>query len=153
MSVNKLNPEKIQILDFKIIEGKIESPFEFEVADVKGYNFSVDFETAFNIEDKLVKADFKVSVETLSDNKDVIRAEGKFHFVYIFGIENIHDLITTENKDKSSKFTVFPLISSATKSTTDPRLTARETRPSEISIPFTLIPSSTSAIPFTSLIS
>lgn len=106
MSGNKLKPEKIQILDFKIIEGRIESPFEFDIEKVTGHNFHVDFETAFNVENKLVKADFKVSVATLSEDKKSLEAKGEFHFVFVFTIENMEELVKINQKDKPPKISV-----------------------------------------------
>ena len=53
MSANMLQPEKIEIVDFKIIKGQINSPFDFEIEKVEGHTFNVDFELGFNLEDKL----------------------------------------------------------------------------------------------------
>lgn len=113
MSGNKLIPEKIQILNFKIIKGKIESPFEFDTEKVTGHNFNVDFETAFNVEDKLVKADFKVSVETLSEEKNILEAKGEFHFVFIFNVENMEDLVKTTHHNKTPKITIHGSLGNA----------------------------------------
>ena len=70
MSANLLQPEKIEIVDFKIIKGQINSPFDFEEEKVQGHNFNVNFELGFNIPDKLIKADFSVNVETKSEKED-----------------------------------------------------------------------------------
>ena len=106
MSVSPLVPEKIKILDFKIIKGEIESPFDFDVSEVKEHAYSVKFETSFNIDKKLVKADFTVNVETVSDNDNSLKANGKFHFVFLYYIENIKDLINTDEEDESAEITI-----------------------------------------------
>lgn len=94
----KLIPEKIEIFDFKIIKGQIESPFEFDNSKVNGHDFSLSFDTAMNIEKKLVKADFTVSIKTKSDIDVPEEAEGNFHFVFIFHVGNMDDLV-----DKSAE--------------------------------------------------
>lgn len=91
-----LQPEKIEIVDFKIIKGQINSPFDFEIEKVEGYTFDVEFELGFNLVDKLVKADFSVNVETKSKEEDVEKVVGAFSFAYVFYIDNISELTTLE---------------------------------------------------------
>lgn len=100
MLVNQLQPEKIHLLEFKIIKGAIESPFEFDSSRVEGHKFDLDFDLSFNLVDKLAKADFQVNVESKSKNENKIEAQGSFHFVYVFHIENINDLVD-EKDDKT----------------------------------------------------
>lgn len=96
MSANLLQPEKIEIVDFKIIKGQINSPFDFEEEKVKGHNFNVNFELGFNIPDRLIKADFLVNVETISEKENTEEAVGAFSFVYVFYVENIEELTKLE---------------------------------------------------------
>lgn len=96
MSASLLQPEKIAIVDFKIIKGQINSPFDFESNKVKGHAFNVNFELGFNIPDKLIKADFTVNVETKSEMEDTEEAIGNFSFVYVFHIDNIEELTKIE---------------------------------------------------------
>lgn len=96
MSVNLLKPEKIEIVDFKIIKGHINSPFEFEDDKVEGHTFNVDFEMAFNLPDKLIKADFSVNVETKSGRENTEEAIGNFSFVFVFHVDNIEELTKLE---------------------------------------------------------
>lgn len=100
MSVNLLKPEKIDIIDFKIIKGAIENPFEFNSKKVKGHKFDLDLDLNFNLADRLAKADFKVEVESTSNGENDAEAKGAFHFVFIFHIENIDELVE-EKEDKS----------------------------------------------------
>lgn len=92
MSVNKLIPEKIEIVDFKILNGQINNPFDFQLDNVEGHNFNVDFELGFNISEKLVKADFNVFVETKSKKGQREEAKGTFHFAYVYHVENVEEL-------------------------------------------------------------
>ncbi len=81
MSANLLQPEKIEIVDFKIIKGQINSPFDFEEEKVQGHNFNVNFELGFNIPDKLIKADFSVNVETKSEKWNIKKYRGSKHLL------------------------------------------------------------------------
>ena len=92
---NPLQPSLIHIVDFKIVKGQINSPFDFKSENVQGYNFTVKFELGFNLAEKMVKADFSVNVETKSGT-EVEEAIGAFDFVYIYYVDNIHDLARLE---------------------------------------------------------
>ena len=115
MSANMLQPEKIEIVDFKIIKGQINSPFDFEIEKVEGHTFNVDFELGFNLDDKLVKADFSVNVETKSKKEDIEEAIGAFSFVYVFYVDNIEELTTLE---KDQTVTLHPSLGNALASIT-----------------------------------
>lgn len=115
MSANMLQPEKIEIVDFKIIKRQINSPFDFEIEKVEGHIFNVDFELGFNLDDKLVKADFSVNVETKSKEEDIEETIGAFSFVYVFYVDNIEELTTLE-KDKT--VTLHPSLGNALASIT-----------------------------------
>lgn len=102
MSANLLIPEKIVIVDFKIIMGQIDSPFDFDSTKIKGHTYTVKLELGFNIPDKLIRADFTVNVETKSDKEDIEEATGEFSFVYVFRVENIEDLAKIEEDNTVS---------------------------------------------------
>ncbi|AWM14617.1 MAG: hypothetical protein CMP76_15300 [Flavobacterium sp.] len=112
MSANLLQPEKIEIVDFKIIKGQIHSPFDFEEEKVQGHNFNVNFELGFNIPDKLIKADFSVNVETKSEkeNEGDEEAIGSFSFVYVYYIDNIEELTKLE---EDNTVTISPALGNA----------------------------------------
>lgn len=115
MSANILQSEKIEIVDFKIIKGQINSPFDFEKEKVAGHTFNVDFELGFNLEDKLVKADFSVHVETKSNEDSIEEAVGNFSFVYVFYVDNIEELTALE---KDETITIHPALGNALASIT-----------------------------------
>jgi hypothetical protein len=94
---SKIQPESIHFADFRIIKGMVESPFEFEIEQVKDYAFQLDFELGFQLEEKLVKADF--SVEILSESEPAQQeARGAFHFVFIFVVDNFAELATQKSE-------------------------------------------------------
>lgn len=115
MSANILQPEKIEIVDFKIIKGQINSPFDFEIDKVVGHTFNVDFELGFNLADKLIKADFSVHVETKSKEDTIEEAIGNFSFVYVFFVDNIEELTTLE---KEETIAIHPALGNALASIT-----------------------------------
>lgn len=115
MSANLLQPEKIHIVDFKITNGQIESPEDFQIKKVDGHHFNVDFDLAFNVEDKLVKADFSVSIETKSKSKKAEEAFGAFSFVYVFYVDNLEELT---NLEKDGTVITHPVLGNALASIT-----------------------------------
>lgn len=98
MAKNELKPEKISIKDFKIVQGQIESPFDFDDLNIKGFQFNIDYHTGFNLEDKLSKVDIKISVQSESKIEQE-EAKGMFHFVFIYNIENLEELIIKQKND------------------------------------------------------
>ena len=115
MSANILQPKKIEIVDFKIIKGQINSPFDFQIEKVDGHTFNVDLELGFNLEDKLVKADFSVNVETKSNDDEIEEAVGNFSFVYIYYVDNIEELTNLESDET---ITINPALGNALASIT-----------------------------------
>lgn len=99
MQESKFSADKIQIVDFKIIKGLIESPFEFDMSTIKGHTFNVEFNMGFSLQESLVKADFKVFVETNSTVSIHEEAKGNFHFVYVFHVENLAELASYNSED------------------------------------------------------
>jgi hypothetical protein len=96
----RLVPEKIKIVDTQIVKCSIDCPFNFSLNNVKGHEYDLEFDMAFNIEDTLVKTDFKLKITTNSNEKVEMEASGDFHFVYIFQVENLKELaVPDKNKE------------------------------------------------------
>lgn len=85
--------DKLHIREFRLIKGQIDSPFEFNSEMVDGYHFEVGFEMGFDVENKLIKADFQASIETKPTEGYEQKATGYFEFVYIFEVDNIKELV------------------------------------------------------------
>ena len=90
--IHLLKPEKIHIANTAIVKCNIDSPFDFQPEKANGHEFDMNFELGFNLEDKLVKADFKLEVTTKSEGENIEEAKGSFHFVYVFHVENLEVL-------------------------------------------------------------
>lgn len=89
-----LRPELIQIADFQIIKGQVESPFEFDESKVDGHTFNARFLLGLKLEEKLVKADFEVNIKTTSRGEETQEeAKGHFHFVFIYEVANLEELV------------------------------------------------------------
>jgi len=95
MSVEKKRifyPEKIHLNKMVILKCHIDSPFEFSIEKIKGHEFNMDFDLGFNLDDKLAKADFKLNVTSKSEGENIEEATGKFHFAFIFTVDNLEEL-------------------------------------------------------------
>ena len=97
MKERALKPDKIKILNFSIIKGAIENPFDFDNSVVAGYDFDMDYEVGFNIDEKLAKTDFQVDIKTQSETHQD-EAKGLFHFSFVFSIENMEELVKKKKK-------------------------------------------------------
>jgi hypothetical protein len=93
-----LDPEKITIVDFHILKGGIESPFEFKIMDVEDFDVRFDFNLGFNLKEKFVKADLTVDLKTNSKEKQTKEASGHFDFAFVYHIANLEQL-TAEQED------------------------------------------------------
>jgi hypothetical protein len=86
----RIQPEKIIMREFRLVKGQIDSPFDFKVGDIKSFDFKVDFNASFNLEEGLIKADFAIDVKTIS-NEAVTEAFCNYHFVFLFYLENLKE--------------------------------------------------------------
>lgn len=110
------NPDKLSIIDFKLVKGQVDTPEDFSIEKVSGHHLENSLEIGFNLEDKLVKTDFKVDIKTDSkEDTNKKEAEGKFHFVFIFKVENLIDLAIPDSK---GMIEVNPVLANALSSIT-----------------------------------
>ncbi len=103
MSANKngfLKPDKISIVNTKFIKCNIDCPFSFSIEDVVGHDYNIGFNLSFNIEDSLVKADFELKLSTKSKEEIEEEATGNFHFVYIYSVENLNELVISDDNNE-----------------------------------------------------
>jgi len=87
-----LQPERIHIVKTTIVKCHIDSPFDFDPEKAKGHDFTMNFDLGFNLEDKLVKSDFKLEITTKSEGENAEESKGEFHLVYVFHVENLEEL-------------------------------------------------------------
>lgn len=97
---NSFDATKIHFSDFNIIKGSIDSPFSFDKENIENYNFNVDFDMSFNVDEKLVKTDFIVEISTQSNSKQKNEAEGMFHFAFVYYIEDLNQWVEVKNENE-----------------------------------------------------
>ncbi|MEP0264216.1 hypothetical protein [Dokdonia sp.] len=93
--LNKFDPTELDIIEHKIVQGHIESPFEFDSDLIENYKTDMSFNASFVIEKKLVKAYMGFVIQTNSES-DQKESNAEFDFVYVFRVGNIEELLTTE---------------------------------------------------------
>lgn len=98
-SNNIFNPDKISIVEFKMVKGQVDVPEEFENANVEGHHVDNTLQFGFNLDEKLVKADFTIELKTKSKGQNVKEATGNFHLVFIYHVENLSDLAKPDDKN------------------------------------------------------
>jgi hypothetical protein len=86
------DPEKITLIEFKMIKGQIDTPENFDNSKVIGHQLDNSLQLGFNLEDKLAKADFTISIKTDSKGENEDESTGNFHLIFIYRIENLEEL-------------------------------------------------------------
>ena len=112
---NVFDPEKIALIDFKMIKGQVDTPENFDISKVVGHQLENSFQMGFNLDDKLAKADFTVSVRTDSKGENECEATGNFHLIFIYRIENLEELASPE---KNKRLHLNPALTNAISSVT-----------------------------------
>ncbi len=112
---NIFDPEKIALIDFKMIKGQVDTPENFDISKVVGHQLDNSLQLGFNLDDKLAKADFTVSVKTDSKGENETEATGNFHLIFIYRIENLEELATHE---KNKRLNLHPGLANALSSVT-----------------------------------
>jgi hypothetical protein len=97
---NDFDPEKIALIDFKMIKGQADTPEIFDTNKVIGHKLDNTLQLGFNLEEKLAKATFKVSVMTDSKGGNECEASGNFHLIFIYRIENLEVLASPEKNKR-----------------------------------------------------
>lgn len=95
----KFDPEKISMVEFKLASGLIETPEDFVTEAVKNFDIENTLEISFSLEQKLIKADFTIKLQTKSNETNKTESSGKYHFVYIYKVENIEELTMLRDGD------------------------------------------------------
>lgn len=93
------DPEKISIVEYKILKNNINTPDDFQEKAIIGYEVENTLQLYFNIEEKLIKADFITNIKTDSNNKNSTETEGVFHLIFIYRIENMEELVKPLKKN------------------------------------------------------
>ncbi|MBK8153776.1 MAG: hypothetical protein IPK61_12505 [Saprospiraceae bacterium] len=112
---NIFDPEKIALIDFKMIKGQVDTPENFDINKVVGHQLDNSLQLGFNLDDKLAKADFTISVKTDSKGENESEATGNFHLIFIYRIENLEELAIPE---KNKRLNLNPGLANALSSVT-----------------------------------
>lgn len=112
---SKFNPEKINLVDCKIIKAQVDMPENFDLNKVAGYKLDNTLQLGFNLEDKLAKADFIINIQSDSKGDNEFEASGDFHLVFIYRIENLAELAIL---DKNNRVDLNPSLANALSSVT-----------------------------------
>lgn len=110
---NVFDPEKITLIDFKMIKGQVDTPENFDNSKVIGHQLDNSLQLGFNLDDKLAKADFTMHIKTESQNES--EASGNFHLIFIYKIENLDELAIPE---KNKRLNLNPGLANALSSVT-----------------------------------
>lgn len=111
------DPEKLSMIEFKLIKGQIDTPEDFDIEKIEGHQVENSLKLGFNLEDKLIKADFTADVKTDSKGGNEEEARGIFHLVFIYRVENLEMLATPDNDTLNVEPALLNALSGITYST------------------------------------
>jgi hypothetical protein len=100
---NLFNPERITMVEFKMVKSRVDVPEDFDPANVEGHHLDNSLQLGFSLDEKLVKADFSIDIKTASKGQNVREAVGNFHLVFIYHVENLPDLAKPDHNKGTSK--------------------------------------------------
>ena len=109
------DPEKITLSDFKMIKVQVDTPENFDITKVVGHQLDNSLKLVFNLQDKLAKADFTISIKTDSKGENESEASGNFHLIFIYHVENLEELAVPE---KNNRLNLNPGLANALSSVT-----------------------------------
>ena len=112
---NIFDPEKIELIDFKMIKGQVDTPEDFDSSKVIGHKLENSLQLGFNLEDKLAKADFTVNIHTDSKGGNEREATGNFHLTFVYQIKNLEELAIPQ---KNKRLDIDPGLANALSSVT-----------------------------------
>ncbi|WP_291402981.1 hypothetical protein [Daejeonella sp.] len=85
------DPSQIRLKEFKLLKEQIEIPQDFDSIQVEGFHLDNGLQLGFNLEEHLVKADFKVKINTKGQGHNQDESYANFHLIFIFRIDNLED--------------------------------------------------------------
>ena len=109
------DPDKLSIVEIKIIKDQIDAPEDFLIDKIEGYTIENSLQLASNLKEKLIKADMKIDILTISNGLNTKEVTGSFHLLFIYRIENIDDLAIP---DKNNIIVLHPSLGNALSSIT-----------------------------------
>lgn len=115
MTKGKYDPLRLSIIEFKIVNGNINAPYEFDGNIIDNYETSMGFSSSFNLNKKIVKANMGFEIQTKSKSEQD-EALVNFDFVYLFEVDNLDELLTedADSKDLIRLMTAIAAISFST---------------------------------------
>ncbi|MBI3137904.1 MAG: hypothetical protein HYZ15_04900 [Sphingobacteriales bacterium] len=99
---NAFNVEYFNLIDFKLLKGQVESPYEVNREQIASYQFEVGFEMSFNLEEKLVRSDLQLKIEVKNKDENLTeKASGYFELLYLYKVDNLNDLVEKRPEDET----------------------------------------------------
>ncbi|MBP6184137.1 MAG: hypothetical protein KA479_04300 [Saprospiraceae bacterium] len=93
----------------------MDTPENFDITKVMGHELDNSLKLVFNLQDKLAKADFTISIKTDSKGENESEASGNFHLIFIYHVENLEELAVPE---KNNRLNLNPGLANALSSVT-----------------------------------
>jgi hypothetical protein len=91
--MSAFNPNKVQIRDFKMLKGQVETPEHLEMPTELAFDSEFHLSLGLHAADKLMRVDLGVEIVARSSSTAESPIKGSFLFVFVYEIENFSELV------------------------------------------------------------
>ncbi len=91
-----INPELIEILSIKTLEGNIHAGAEADLTAVIGHNFNFELGTAIDAPEKIAAFKLTVQIDAVGAERAALDIKGSYTHEIIFRVENLDDFLETK---------------------------------------------------------
>lgn len=109
-------PEKIHLVSCTIASASLKSDFQVPEDHIENHSLMLGYDTSYNIDEDMVKAEIKVDVAALQGKKEV--GEGHFELIFIYHVENLKELTQVDGDQLTVNGGLSNALASITYSTT-----------------------------------
>src|SRR5690606_28360796 len=110
-----IDPEKLDVIEFKMVKGQVDVPEDFDSSKVEGYDLEHILQLGFNVNKNLAKVDLTLKIKTKSNAQNSMESICNFHLVFIYEVDNLEALAKSGN---SNLIEIQPALASALSSIT-----------------------------------
>lgn len=99
MERKAIQPDKIVIREFRLVKGQLDSPYDFRVGNIKSFDFNVSLNAGVNLDENLVRAEFQITIKTVSEEK-AVEASADYSITFIYFLEDLNEHVMIMENDE-----------------------------------------------------
>ncbi len=100
--IKPFDPEFLSLLDIKLMQGNVDVPDTFDSSSIKSHEVINQLIISLNNEEGLAKADFTVSIKTISEQEQS-EASTKFKLNFLYHVKHLKEYASYNETTKSNE--------------------------------------------------